>query len=59
MSVERLDPTPGLVAMVIRRAARIPGFENALRSDKFDKSVYVNNSRLKARLHEFRVVFLR
>ncbi|KAJ1431640.1 hypothetical protein B484DRAFT_40770, partial [Ochromonadaceae sp. CCMP2298] len=59
MSMERLDPTPGLVAMVSRRAQLIPGFEQALRQEHFDKSVYVDNKRLKVLMHDFRVVFLR
>lgn len=59
IAIEKLNPTPGLVPFLKRKAKLIPDFDRALQQDGFEKSVYVDNDRLQHLTSEFKTVFIR
>jgi hypothetical protein len=59
IAIEKLNPTPGIVAMLKRKAQLIPDFDQTLQRNGFEKSVYVDNERLQHSTSEFKSVFSR
>jgi hypothetical protein len=59
IAIEKLNPTPGLVPLLKRKAKLIPDFDATLQRDGFEKSVYIDNSRLQHTTSEFKTLFSR
>ena len=59
IAVEKLNPTPGLVPLLQRKAQLIPDFDLTLQKEGFEKSVYLDSKRLNTSISEFSAVFSR
>ena len=59
LAQERINPTPGLIAVIKRRALLHPDYDEVLKDKGFKKSVYHDSQRLRDSISDFVVLFAR